>query len=161
MKINRRRAEWRAASLPLSHVFVRDVRLHPADLLHRLLLLLLLVFWIHQNHQFLGSEEKKQNRIVDLKFKRKKKKNHLWETHYIYPNYEIRFFKICCVLSKTKKTKWINPRELTSTSGLKPLKEKRPYRRSSHGTKLFSSIIRFLIKHSKKTTTTVSTFFKV
>lgn len=42
------------------------------------------------------------------------------------------------------KSKWINPRRPTSTSGLKPLKEKRPYRRSSHGTKLFSSMIRFL-----------------
>lgn len=112
MKINRRRAEWRAASLPLSHVFVRDVRLHPADLLHRLLLLLLLVFRIHQNHQFLGGERggeivrknnKKKNWIVDFKFKREKKAP-LRDTLHLPKLWDEIFQNLLCPL-KNKKTK--------------------------------------------------------
>lgn len=41
------------ASAPLSHVFIRDIGLHPAHLL-RFLLCLLFVLRIHQDHQFLG-----------------------------------------------------------------------------------------------------------
>lgn len=45
-------------SLPLSHVFIRDVRLHPANVFHRFLILLFL--WIHQDHQFLKEELEKE-----------------------------------------------------------------------------------------------------
>lgn len=45
-------------SLPLSHVFIRDVRLHPANVFHRFLILLFL--WIHQDHQFLKEDGEKE-----------------------------------------------------------------------------------------------------